>query len=121
MMRGSVRNRHVLVPVTFRLTGQPDLTIEFVLDTGFTGFLTLPVDAVTRMRLSFLNEIPADLADDSTVQVSVHAATIVWQGAERDVRVLALGRRPLLGAALLDGHDVGIRYAEGGPVTIARF
>ena len=33
---------HPTVPVTFRLPGYPDLTIEFVVDTGFVGFLTLP-------------------------------------------------------------------------------
>lgn len=41
-MTGGVTGRHALLPVMFRLQGRPDLTIEFVVDTGFTYFLTLP-------------------------------------------------------------------------------
>ena len=46
MMTGSVSGRHALVPVAIRISGQPDLTIEFVLDTGFVGFLTLAYPVV---------------------------------------------------------------------------
>jgi hypothetical protein len=37
---------------------------------------------------------------------------------ELEVQVLATGRRPLLGAALLDGHEVLIQYSEGGLVAV---
>lgn len=40
---GYMSSLHALLPVTFRIDGQPGLAIEFVVDTGFTGFLTLPV------------------------------------------------------------------------------
>ena len=63
--RGRVEQLHVLLSVTFRLAGQPDLSLEFVVDTGFTGFLALPVAAVMAMDLSYLQDVPANLADDS--------------------------------------------------------
>jgi clan AA aspartic protease len=100
-MRGSVSNLHALLPITFRLPGRPDFTIEFVVDTGFTGFLTLPVPAIATMGLPFLHWTFADLADDSSIQLPVHTATILWNGTVRQVRVLGMGRRPLLGTALL--------------------
>lgn len=50
-MTGRVEHLHVLLPVTLRLPNQPELTIEFVVDTGFTGFLTLPPTAVAALRL----------------------------------------------------------------------
>ena len=118
MMTGNVVNLHVLLSVVFRLPNQPNLTIEFVVDTGFTGFLTLPPAAVTAMELPFLHCIPADLADASTIELNVHAATIVWNGVERQVPVLALGRRPLLGTALLENCELVIHFVEGGLVTV---
>jgi clan AA aspartic protease len=121
MMTGSVSGRRALVPVTFRLPNQPDLTIEFVLDTGFMGFLTLPPAAVARMSLPFRFRLPAGLADGSRITVAVHVATIVWHGAERRIDVIATGKQPLLGTSLLDGNDLAVRFADGGAVTIERF
>jgi clan AA aspartic protease len=118
MMTGSVKNLHALLPVAFHSPNPFNPTIEFVVDTGFTGFLTLPVDAVSAMGLPLLYRIPADLADGSTVQVEVYAATIVWEGVERQVPVLATGRRPLLGTALLEDLERVVQFAEGGSVTV---
>lgn len=118
MMTGNVRARHVLVPITFRLSTLPDITLEFVVDTGFTGILTLPPDTVVAMGLPFLHRIPAQLADGSFVEVSIHSATILWQGIAMEVTVLATGERPLLGTALLDGNELVAQFQEGGLVTI---
>ena len=118
MITGNVQNFHALVPVTFRLAGRPDVTIEFVVDTGFVGFLTLPPAAVTALGLPFLHDTAANLADDSVVQLAIHEATIVWQGVEQRVRVLATGKRPLLGMALLDGQELVVQCTDGGLVTV---
>jgi clan AA aspartic protease len=118
MITGTVSNRRALVPVTFRLPGMPDIVLEFVVDTGFAGFLTLPLAAVVAMGLPYEHHTPAGLADDSQVQIPVYGATIVWEGTERTVRVLAMGKRPLLGTALLDDRELCALFREGGPVTI---
>ena len=118
MITGQVSNRRALVPVTIRLSGQPDLIIEFVVDTGFAGFLTMPLAAVLAMGLSYQHHTPAGLADDSQVQIPVYEATIVWESVERAVRVLAMGKRPLLGTALMEDRELRILFREGSPVTI---
>jgi clan AA aspartic protease len=118
MMIGSVRARHVLLPVTFRLAGMSDRTIEFVVDTGFTGLLNLPPDIITAMNLPFLHRIPAQLADGSFVELAVHSASIIWKGIEAEARVLATGERPLLGTALLDGSELLAQFREEGLVTV---
>lgn len=117
-MTGQVVSLHALLPVTFRLTGQPDFTIDFVVDTGFTGALTLPLAAVTAMGLPFLEDMRASLATDDEVWLPVHLATIIWDGSEYPVRVIATGKRPLLGTALLRGHELVAQFAENGLVTI---
>jgi predicted aspartyl protease len=67
-----------------------------VLDTGFHGFLTLPPAAVAALALPFLNDFIAALADGSRVRRQVHAATILWDGAERDREILATAERRCL-------------------------
>jgi clan AA aspartic protease len=117
-MTGRVEQRHALFPVTFRLPGQPDLSIEFVVDTGFTEDLTLPPEAVAALGLPFAYELTVNLANDTDTLVPVHSAVIAWQGNERDTRVFATGRRPLLGMALLDGCELLVQVAENGLVTV---
>lgn len=118
MMTGSVQSLHALVSITLRGHNRPDVAVEFVVDTGFVGFLTLPLAAVQALGLPYQYDTPANLADDSVVQLPVYEATILWEGVERIVRVLALGRRPLLGMALLDGNELVIQCRDGGLVTI---
>jgi clan AA aspartic protease len=118
MISGKVLRLHALLPIIFRLPDKPELSIEFVVDTGFTDQLTLPTEAVAAMGLPLLSRVPVDLADGSTIEIQMHEATIRWDGAERPVRVLAAGRRPLLGTALLDNFDLFVQFREGGLVTV---
>lgn len=117
-MIGRVENLHALLPVTFRIPGPPDLTIEFVVDTGFTDELTLPLDAVAALGLPFDYSLQVNLANDTDAVVPVHSATIVWQNSERPSRVFATGRCPLLGTALLEGFELMAQFAKSGLVTV---
>lgn len=118
MIEGRVSGLQARVDVIFRLTGQPDLQIECVIDTGFEGALTLPPAAVAALGLPYLTELTANLADNTSIRTDVHLATIVWDGVEREVAVLALGERPLLGTALLDGYRLEVTFTDGGAVQI---
>ena len=118
MIRGQVVGLQAQVGVILRLPNRPDLEITFVVDTGFQGELTLPPAAVQALGLSFVQEMSSNLANDSFVKTDSHVATIVWNGYERDVLVLALGRRPLLGTALLENMNLNIDFVDGGLVRI---
>jgi clan AA aspartic protease len=106
------------VDVTVRRVGQSDFRVECVIDTGFEGALPLPAGAVEALDLPYLTELTANLADNTGVRVHVHVSTILWDGSKREVAVLALGRRPLIGTALLTGCYLGNDFTEGGAVTI---
>lgn len=69
-------------------------------------------------RLLGRQEIDANLANDADVKTSVHVATVVWEGQEVEVAVLAMGRRPLLGTAPLRGRRLCADLVEGGEVTV---
>lgn len=118
MISGIVSDRHAIVSLTFLLVNGSTFPIEFVVDTGFTDDLCLPPEAVNLLGLPFLYNLAANLADNSTVSLAVHQATVFWDGVEREVRVFATGRRPLIGTALLDQQELVIQFTEGGLVTI---
>ena len=100
MIEGTIRDLQASIPVIFRLAGRPNLIIECVVDTGFAGALTLSPDAIKALGLPFFQEIEANLAN------------------EIEVAVLAMGRRPLLGTALLGGKRLCVNFVENGEVTI---
>jgi clan AA aspartic protease len=89
-----------------------------VVDTGFTGSLTLASSAVGALGLPYFEDIVTTLADDSTVVLPVHKATIKWLDGDRGAFILATGSRPLLGTALLDGAELVVQFTEGGTVTV---
>lgn len=120
MIRGSVVGLQARMGVLVRVPHQPGLQIEFVVDTGFEGALTLPPAAITALGLPYLTQLNANLADNSRVSADVYLATIVWDGVEQDVAVLAMGQRPLVGTALLDGFNLNADFTDGGPVTLQR-
>lgn len=100
MISSIVTDRHAIISLTFLLMNGSTFPIDFVVDTGFTDRLCLPPEAVNLLRLPFLYNLPVNLADNSSVPLAVHQATILWDGAEQDVRVFATGRRPLIGTII---------------------
>lgn len=118
MMRGTTIRRQATLPITFRVAGQPNSTLDFVIDTGFTEDLTLPAAAVSTLNLPFRHQQRANLADGSVIQMNVHIATILWSGLEREVGVVATGSRLLLGTLLLDEQELRVRFHEGDLVSV---
>jgi clan AA aspartic protease len=119
VIQGNVVGLQAQIGVLFCLAGRSQiLEIKCVVDTGFEGFLTLPPAAVMQLQLSYLTNLNANLADNSSIQTDVYLATILWNGIERDVPVLAMGRRPLIGTALLRDYHLGIDFCDGGTVLL---
>jgi predicted aspartyl protease len=92
-MNGSVLGGQARVWVLLRRVGQPDIRIEFTIDTGSTVFVTLPRTSADALDLPSLRVIAANLADDTSIDVSTYLATLLWDGQERDVEALATGAR----------------------------
>jgi clan AA aspartic protease len=77
VISGIVANRHATVVLTFLLPNGSSIPIEFVIDTGFTGELCLPPEAVSLMGLTFRHDTAANLADNSEVLLPVHEAIVL--------------------------------------------
>ncbi|KYC36119.1 clan AA aspartic protease [Scytonema hofmannii PCC 7110] len=118
MIHGTVVGLQARINIILRSSGRADVEIECVVDTGFEGALTLPPHMVTALDLPYVTRISANLANDMNVMTQVYLATIIWHGVEREVVVLAMGRRPLIGTALIKDYHLSVDFYEGGSVVI---
>jgi clan AA aspartic protease len=98
-------------------TGQPH-NVEVIVDTAYNGFLTLPPAQVAALGLAPKAQQQVLLADGSIQVINFHEATVIWDGQPRTVDVDEIDAPPLLGTALLQGHELRVQFVVGGVVTI---
>lgn len=95
MMTGTVNARHeLLIRLPVRNAVGQEQEVEAVLDTGFSGSLTLPPAVIANLGLSWLSREDAILANGAVVQFDIHAATILWNGVTRPIMVQAIDAPP---------------------------
>jgi len=94
--------------------------IDAVIDSGFTGALTLPPALITNLGLRFRSVDRATLADGSTCVFQVYAGKLLWDGKVRTILVAQADADPLVGMRLLRGHELKMQIRAGGKVIIKR-
>ena len=92
--------------------------IEAVIDTGFTGMLTLPSSLIKELGLFWQRRGRALLADGRETIFDVYEVTVIWDGSPRRVAVDAVDSDPLIGMSLLRGYEMTMQIVEGGRVVI---
>jgi clan AA aspartic protease len=92
--------------------------IEVILDTGFNESLTLPPMMIVSLGLEWHTRGLVMLANGTEDYCDIYAAIIMWDGKPRNVLVEAADIDPLVGMALLYGHDLHIQVMERGSVVI---
>ena len=92
--------------------------VDAVIDTGFSGFLTLPADIIATLDLSWKGRDVATLGDGSSCIFDVYIAIVIWDGQYRTIDINESATMPLIGMQLLRGYDLRIQTIEGGSVAI---
>lgn len=93
-------------------------TLAAVVDTGFTGWLTVPPSAISEFGLLPSGSAQSTLANgQETVSLFCDAA-VVWQDDVVNVLVDIMDNVPLIGADLLANCRLTIDWWDGGDVTI---
>lgn len=94
------------------------LPVEFILDTGFEGDLTLPRSVLQQLDVRPLFLSLRSMADGTLRECPVCQLRMEWSEQVRDVEILCLEHSPLLGMLLLDGWHLSIDLVEGGEVLV---
>jgi clan AA aspartic protease len=119
VITGSVNSlREALVRLAILGPHGQKLEVEAIVDTGYNGALTLPAAMVAALRLPFRSRGRAVLGDGSTTFINSYVARVVWGQETRRLVIDASESEPLLGTALLDGHELTIQMIEAGEVAI---
>ncbi|MCY7276434.1 MAG: clan AA aspartic protease [Phormidesmis sp. CAN_BIN44] len=92
--------------------------VEAVIDTGFTGFLSLPLSTIELLGLPWIFRDVGTLGDGSEVIFEMYRAIVIWDGQIQVVDVAASEADPLVGMSLLYGFKLQIEAVEDGLVII---
>jgi clan AA aspartic protease len=120
MMVGIVRGREPRIRLTIRGLRGRQQEIEAVVDSGYTGWLTLPPTLIGALNLRWRTFGRGILADGSESAFDVYQAKVVWDGRVRPVFVDEFDATPLIGMALLRGYEYRMQVQARGKITIKR-
>jgi clan AA aspartic protease len=116
MIHGVVNLRcEAVIPLVVGNPNGQKQFIEAVVDTGFSGFLTLPSTIIATLDLAWNAADIATLGDGSKTLFDLYAARVIWDGQYRDIDVAESETDPLIGMALLHGYRLHIDIIEGVP------
>ncbi len=119
MMHGIVNQScEAILPVVVKNDTKTQL-VDAVIDTGFSGFLTLPSSTITSLDLIWKGRDAATLGDGTSCIFEVYIAVVIWDGQYRTIDINESETIPLIGMQLLRGYDLRIQAIEGGSVTIS--
>ncbi len=89
-----------------------------VVDTGYTGWLTMPPDTIAELGLAWRERGGATLADGSRTLFDVYNATIIWDGHPLTIPVDAVDEEPLLGMSLMYDYELLMPVREEKSFTL---
>ena len=91
-----------------------------VVDTGYTGWLTLPPDVIAALGLTWRERGGAMLADGSYASFDVYNATVIWDGQPIAIPVDEVDSDPLVGMSLMYGYELVLPVLDGATFMLRR-
>lgn len=91
-----------------------------IVDTGFNGWLSLPLDLIAALELTWKRRGRATLADGSECIFDVYEAVVIWDGQPLTIPVDEADSDPLLGMSLMEGYQLTVEAISGGSVRLRR-
>ena len=107
-----------VVTLTVSGTSERSRRVAVVIDTGYSGDITLPPELVTDLELARVGSTNVELANGQEMALATYIATVDWAGDQRGVVVYETDSVPLVGMRLLKGHKLLIDVQRGGRVHI---
>jgi len=118
MISGAVKSDEARIRLKVRGRRGREQEVEAVIDSGYTGTLTLPPGLITSLDLRWRSVGRATLADGSTCVFQVFVGKLLWDGKMRHLLVDEADTEPLIGMRLLRGHELKMQVRYRGKVTI---
>lgn len=120
MIVGVVQGREPLIRFDVRGYRGLNQQVKAVVDSGYTGWLTLPPSIIAALKLRWRSFGRGILADGSVSSFDVYHAKVMWDGRVRAGFVDEFDATPLVGMALLRGYEYKMEVRAHGKVAIKR-
>ena len=88
--------------------------VEMVLDTGFSGYLTLPTETIRELGLSPLGRRTLELDGGNLSDFEAYLAAVSLQGHLTDVLVLSSASAPMVGMSMLYRSRIALHAIADG-------
>lgn len=120
MITGIVRALEATIQLRIRGSGDQERQVEAVIDSGFTGSLTLSGALLASLGPSIQGTLRGIMADGSERLFDVHEVTVLWDGELRQIAVVEADGDPLVGMSLLSGYELMMQVRPDGEVRITQ-
>jgi clan AA aspartic protease len=121
MITGVVNvNGEAIVRIVVGDLSNQRVVVDAIIDTGYTGFLTLPPSTIAELNLPWRGSEEGILGDGNTQMFDVYSAKVIWDGGFRTIKINESNTISLIGVGLLYGYEVCIKTISGGMVTIKK-
>jgi len=113
MIKGKISDVGSPIIKTKIIGSRAKIVVDGILDTGFDGYLCLPITTAVSLGLELIDLRRAELADGTILEDEpVFIGKMVWDGDIIDVDVvLTKSADTLLGTALLSAMEVKLNYS----------
>jgi clan AA aspartic protease len=119
MMSGYVNaNREAILQIAIVGDNKNLKSIKAVIDTGFTGDLTLPKTAIDDLGFTLRGFQKVTLGDGSTQYFDMYVGSVIWDGQMRQVEIHVAETDSLVGMGLLEDYKLEIEIRPGSEVKI---
>ena len=87
--------------------------LEAILDTGFDGYLSLPINIAVTLGIELAAVVAVEYADGRTSQELVFSVRVDFDGKEKIVpATLTAGAEALAGTALLADYELKLNFPK---------
>lgn len=92
--------------------------ISAVIDTGYSGALTLPSEIITELGLPWVETVAVVLGNGSTCDCESYAGFVLWDRRPTRILIDEADTTPLVGMEPLHGFELNMKVQRRGQVTI---
>jgi clan AA aspartic protease len=117
-MIGKVHATDARIELKVRGANGRQTQVEAVIDTGFSGWLTLPKAMIHWLSLEWMSPGHAQLGDGRIAVFDVYEVAVVWHRRVLRIFVDESPSTPLIGMSLLKGSELKMQVCLGGKVSI---
>ncbi|WP_197484929.1 clan AA aspartic protease [Phormidesmis priestleyi] len=93
-------------------------SVRAIIDTGFTGDLTLPRNIIDQLGFTLRGFQRVILGDGSLQYFEMFVGVVIWDGKMREVEINAAETNSLIGMGLLEDYKLEMEGRPNGEVRI---